>query len=104
MSTQFSVVAIIFVIIAVIILFNILKLIPWGIWWQLRLSGYGVPALQLLGMKLRQREGISSVPEIVETYIRARKAGIPITLDKLEIHALTNGHINNVIQAIITTS
>ncbi len=101
---QLTIVAIVFVFIGLIILFNILKLIPWGIWWQLRLSGYGVPALQLLGMKLRQREGISTVPEIVETYIRARKAGIPITLDKLEIHALTNGHINNVIQAIISAN
>ena len=101
----FGIIAV-FLIFAFIICAKAVSLVPWSSWWQLYVSGCagGVSLVYMAGMKLRQRPGISSIPEIVETYIKARKANIAVTLEKLEIHALTEGHIGSVIQAIVSAN
>ncbi|MFZ5949717.1 MAG: flotillin-like FloA family protein [Candidatus Rifleibacteriota bacterium] len=56
--------------------------------------------LQLIAMQLR------NVPTdfIIEYYVKVRKAGIPVGLDRLEVHVLSGGNLANVIDALISAS
>lgn len=83
----------------VIVIFNCLKMIPWGIYMQCMSAGAPVKATQLFAMKLRKVD----IDTIVETYIKAKKANLPgIELSRLEVHYLSNGNIGNVVQALIS--
>ncbi len=56
--------------------------------------------MQLVAMQLR------NVPTdfIIEYYVKVRKAGIPVGLDRLEVHVLSGGNLANVIDALISAS
>lgn len=56
--------------------------------------------VQLIAMQLR------NVPTdfIIEYYVKVRKAGIPVGLDRLEVHVLSGGNLANVIDALISAS
>ena len=82
------------------ILLYLISLVPISIYLQCKTAGAPVSAIQLIGMKLRK----VPIDYIVETYIKARKARIPIDITKLEIHHLSNGNIGNVIQALISAN
>lgn len=76
----------------------LLYLIPVGLWITAIFSGVRVNLLELVFMRFRK------VPPklIVESLILATKAGIPgITTQMLETHFLANGHLKNVIRALI---
>lgn len=100
--TQIIVGAIVFLlIISLVILAYLAKLVPWGIWWSQRWNtGCEVPISVLAAMNLRK----VPVGYIVEQYTKAKKAGILITIQQLEIHHLSNGNIANVVQALISAS
>ncbi len=76
------------------------KIFPFTVYLQCKMSGVPIGVLQLIAMQLRR------VPTgfIIEKYIEAHKAKMPIALDRLEVHILSGGNIDNVIRALISAS
>jgi uncharacterized protein YqfA (UPF0365 family) len=81
-----------FVFIAVVLSF-----IPLGLWISARAAGVSVGIIDLVGMRLRR------VPpaRIVEPLVKATKAGLALTLNKLEAHYLAGGNVDRVVNALI---
>ncbi len=73
-------------------------LIPVGLWVAAWSSNAHIGIMQIVGMRLRR------VPpaRIINPRIMAVKAGIDITVDKLEAHFLAGGHVETVIMALIS--
>lgn len=71
-----------------------------SLWLKAFLAGCTVPMRQIIGMKLRA----VNPQVIVDSYITARKAGIPVDTNKLETHYLARGNVPNVIRAIIASA
>ncbi len=68
-------------------------------WTKALLSGLRIPLARLMGMKLRNVS-----PEIiVDAYIKAHHASIPLTLEQLESHYIAGGNPNRVVDALIKT-
>lgn len=63
-----------------------------------RISDAHVPMLHLLGMRLRKVDART----IVLSRIRARKAGLELSADRLETHYLAGGRVVNVCTALIS--
>lgn len=78
----------------------LISLFPFSLWLHCWSSGVSASPLQLIGMKLRR----VATTEIIEEYIRARRANLDLTLEKLEVHALSGGNVNGVIDAIISAN
>lgn len=78
----------------------LVKIFPFTIYLQCKMSGVPIGIVQLVAMQLRR------VPTgfIVDKYIEAHKANLPIPLDKLEVHILSGGNIDSVIRALISAS
>lgn len=90
---------IILAIFLVIVVFNCLRMVPWGIYFQCKSAGVPISAPQLFAMQLRKVD----ISSIIDTYMRARKANLPgIELSRLEVHYLSNGNIGNVVSALIS--
>ena len=89
-------VAIIFFI-AIIIFFAFLYYFPIGMW--IRTVAAGVP----LGIGSLVRMRLIGIPPgiIVTNYVRARKAGLNLTVDQLQSHFLAGGNVENVTLAMI---
>jgi len=85
---------IILILFIVIIFF---QFIPVGLWISALAAGVRVGILTLIGMRLRR------VPpyKIVNALIKATKAGLTISIDKLEAHYLAGGNVDRVIDALI---
>jgi len=75
-----------------------LYFIPIGLWISALASGVYVSIFSLIGMRLRK------VPprDIVEPLITATKAGLKLERNLLESHYLAGGHVERVINALIT--
>ncbi len=86
------VIAAIVVLALVIILFNFFNL-----WFQALLSNARVRLADLIGMRFRK----VNAQVVVQSRIRAVKAGLPISTDQLETHYLAGGRIVNVVTALI---
>ncbi len=88
--------AIIFLII-VIVFFTFLYYFPIGLW--LRTVAAGVPLS--IGSLIRMR--IIGIPPsvIVSNLVRARKAGLNLTVDQMQSHYLAGGNVDNVTLAMI---
>ncbi len=84
--------------VAVIIFLSIFfSFIPVGLWITAYFSGVKIGIFTLVGMKLRR-----VVPrKIVNPLIKATKAGLKLSVDKLEAHYLAGGNVNTVIDALI---
>jgi uncharacterized protein YqfA (UPF0365 family) len=83
-----------FVIVLLIILLNF---IPVGLWISALAAGVRVGLLTLVGMRLRR-----VVPSrIIMPMVKAVKAGIDMTVDKLEAHHLAGGNVDRVVDALI---
>jgi len=80
-----------------IILAIIIGIVPIGVWVRALVSNAYIPAFKLVGMKLRHVE----IGRLVDCYIKAKKAGIKISIDDLETHYLAGGDINKVVEALI---
>ncbi|MDQ2865087.1 MAG: flotillin-like protein FloA [Candidatus Eremiobacteraeota bacterium] len=89
-------VAIIFFI-AVILFFTFLYYFPIGMWIRTVAAGVPLGIISLVRMRL-----IGIPPSIIVTnYVRARKAGLNLTVDQLQSHYLAGGNVENVTLAMI---
>ena len=86
----------IFVIVLLLVVF-LFRFIPIGLWISALAAGVQVKILTLVGMRLRR------VPphRIILPLIKAQKAGLDVTIDKLEAHFLAGGNVDRVIDALI---
>jgi uncharacterized protein YqfA (UPF0365 family) len=80
------------------LLWLILYFIPIGLWFTALLSGVRVPLLQLVFMRWRK------VPPstIVRNLISSTKAGLKLARNDLEAHYLAGGHVQDVVNALIS--
>ena len=71
--------------------------VPLGLFISARASGVKVGILQLVGMRIRK-----VIPSrIVNPLIKATKAGLNVSINKLEAHYLAGGNVDRVINALI---
>lgn len=77
--------------------FFFFSFIPVGLWITALFSGVKISMLTLVGMRFRR-----VVPsKLVNPMIKATKAGLDLSVDKLEAHYLAGGDVNTVINALI---
>ena len=84
-------VIIIFVVIALFSLF------PLGLWFSALMSGVKISIFNLVGMKFRRVNPRRIVPPM----IKARKAGIDVSMNELETLYLAGGNVDRVVDALI---
>jgi len=85
------------VIIVAVLLIILFSFIPVGLWIASIAAGVPVSLMNLIGMRLRR-----VVPaKIILPLIKATKAGLSVTVDKLEAHYLAGGNVDRVIDAWI---
>lgn len=88
------------IIIGIVIFFAIilfLNMFPIGLWITAMFSGVKVSIMTLIGMRFRRVRP----SRIVDPMIKATKAGLSLSIDKLEAHYLAGGNVNTVIDALI---
>lgn len=83
---------------AIFLLWLLLYFIPVGLWFTALVSGVRISLLQLILMRWRK------VPPsvIVQSMIAATKAGLHLKRDDLEAHYLAGGHVQSVVNALIS--
>src|SRR5688500_3346693 len=84
--------------IGLLLLVVFFRFIPIGLWIRAFASGVRVSFLTLFGMRFRK----VNPAEIVDPLITARKAGLDLTIDDLEIHYLSGGNVQRVVNALIS--
>ena len=85
------------IIVAIIVLSIILTFVPLGLWISALAAGVKIGIFNLIGMRLRR-----VIPSrIVNPLIKATKAGLTVSVDKLEAHYLAGGNVDRVINALI---
>src|SRR5215216_868309 len=84
--------------IAFIFLVIFIRFIPIGLWIRAAASGVRVSFLTLFGMRFRK----VSPAAIVDPLITARKAGLDLNINQLEIHFLSGGNVQRVVNALIS--
>ena len=85
------------IIVAIIVLSIILTFVPLGLWISALAAGVKIGIFNLIGMRLRR-----VIPSrIVNPLIEATKAGLTVSVDKLEAHYLAGGNVDRVINALI---
>lgn len=89
-----------FLVLAVVIIFVLIlffTFVPVGLWITAYFSGVKIGIFTLVGMRLRR-----VIPSrIVNPLIKATKAGLDLSVDKLEAHYLAGGNVNTVVDALI---
>ncbi|MDR1274279.1 MAG: flotillin-like protein FloA [Odoribacteraceae bacterium] len=85
---------------ALFLLWIIFYFIPIGLWFRALVSDVKVSLIQLVLMRWRR------VPPsvIVEAMIIGKKAGLPLKADLLEAHYLAGGHVQQVVNALVSAS
>ena len=83
--------------VAAIIIIVFLRFVPLGLWITSLAAGVHVSISSLIGMRLRRIQP----KRLVEPLIKARKAGLEMTLSQLETHFLAGGNVDRVINALI---
>lgn len=93
-----SLLAIFGIIIAIIVFLSLfLSFVPVGLWISAAAAGVRVGIFTLLGMRLRR-----VIPSrIVNPIIKAQKAGLEASINKLEAHYLAGGNVDKVVNALI---
>ena len=83
---------------AIFLLWLLFYCIPVGLWFTALVSGVRISLLQLILMRWRK------VPPsvIVTSMIASKKAGIDLLRDDLEAHYLAGGHVQSVVNALIS--
>lgn len=82
---------------AVILQSVLLSFIPVGLWISAFAADVKIGIFTLVGMRLRR-----VVPSrVVNPLIKATKAGLKLTIDKLEAHYLAGGNVDRVVNALI---
>lgn len=85
------------VAIVVIILLIFLRFFPVGLWVSALASGVRISIGTLVGMRIRRIQP----QKLVYPLIKANKAGLALTITKLETHYLAGGNVDRVINALI---
>ena len=85
------------ILIILLLLVSLLRFIPVGLWITALFSGVKISILTLVGMNIRRVKPTN----IVNPMIKATKAGLNLTIDKLEAHLLAGGDVNMVVNALI---
>jgi uncharacterized protein YqfA (UPF0365 family) len=89
----------VFIVIAVIILFLsvFFSFVPVGLWISAYAADVKIGIFTLVGMRLRR-----VIPSrVVNPMIKAVKAGLEVSINKLEAHYLAGGNVDNVVNALI---
>jgi len=76
----------------------LLYFIPIGIWFQAMITGVRISLVQLIFMRWRK----VPLSVIVKAMITSKKAGIAISRDELEAHFLAGGHVQSVVNALVS--
>ena len=85
------------VIAAIVFLIIFFTFVPIGLWISAAASGVRVGVFQLVGMRIRK-----VVPQrIVNPMIKATKAGLELSINKLEAHYLAGGNVDRAVNALI---
>ena len=84
-------------IVVLLVLATFFRFVPVGLWITAMFSGVKVSIMTLIGMRIRRVRPSN----IVDPMIKATKAGITLTIDKLEAHYLAGGDVNTVVNALI---
>ena len=85
------------IILAIIFLSIFFSFVPLRLWIAASASGVKIGIFQLVGMRVRK-----VVPaRIVNPMIKATKAGLAVSINKLEAHYLAGGNVDRVINALI---
>ena len=84
-----------FAIFVAFIIFS--NMFPIGLWITAMFSGVNVSIMTLIGMRFRRVRP----SRIVDPMIKATKAGLVLSIDKLEAHYLAGGNVNTVVDALI---
>ena len=84
-------------ILAVIVLTIFFRFVPVGLWVSALASGVHIPISTLVGMRIRRIQP----HRLVLPLIKANKAGLNLTITKLETHYLAGGNVDKVINALI---
>ena len=85
------------VVLAIILISVFLSFVPIGLWISALASGVHVSFGTLIGMKIRRIQP----KRLVYPLIKANKAGLNLTVSKLETHFLAGGNVDRVINALI---
>ena len=88
---------ILIIVLAIIALFVFLRFVPLGLWISALASGVHVSIGTLVGMRIRRIQP----QRLVYPLIKANKAGLNLTISKLETHYLAGGNVDRVINALI---
>ena len=81
----------------IIVLSVFFSFVPIGLWISAAAAGVKVGIFNLIGMRLRR-----VVPSrVVNPMIKATKAGLDISINKLEAHFLAGGNVDKVVDALI---
>ena len=94
---DFTVAGLILIALFVVLVLVIFSFIPVGLWISALAAGVHVGLLTLIGMRLRR------VPpaRVINPMIKATKAGLDLSIDKLEAHYLAGGNVDRVVDALI---
>ncbi|MBP3637943.1 MAG: flotillin-like protein FloA [Clostridia bacterium] len=85
------------VVLALIVLAVFLRFFPIGLWISALASGVHISIGTLVGMRIRRIQP----QRLVHPLIKANKAGLDVTISKLETHFLAGGNVDRVINALI---
>lgn len=96
-ASVFGIVILSGVILLLIVLFFVF--VPVGLWISCLAANVKVSIFNMIGMRLRR-----VVPAaIVLPLIKARKAGLNMSVNQLEAHYLAGGHVDNVVNALVAS-
>lgn len=84
-------------IIVLVALLILLNFIPVGLWISAIAAGVRVGIITLIGMRLRRVPPV----KIILPLIKAEKAGLDTSIDKLEAHFLAGGNVDRVVDALV---
>ncbi|GAC1357312.1 MAG: flotillin-like protein FloA [Vulcanimicrobiaceae bacterium] len=89
--------AVIMIFVLIILFFVFLYYFPIGLWIRTIAAGVPLSIVSLIRMRL-----IGIPPSvIVNNLVRARKAGLALTVDQMQSHFLAGGNVENVVLAMI---
>ena len=81
--------AAIIIVVAVILFFTFMYYFPVGLWIRTIAAGVPLGIIALVRMRL-----IGIPPSVIVTnYVRARKAGLDLTVDQMQSHFLAGGNV-----------
>ena len=90
---------VVIIVAAIVFLILFFSFVPLGLWISARASGVRIGVLQLVGMRVRK----VAPHRIVNPLIKATKAGLEVSMNKLEAHLLAGGNVDRVINALIAS-